>query len=120
MDMNLRSRARRYILNSAVITASGTYTYRKVSVTGAQDWIARGPFESAIGYEETAEIASEVLEVRVSMNRTTIRMEAGDEALVFRLALPPGERRIDPALKGKARRQYIVQHLEIGILERTA
>jgi hypothetical protein len=45
------------------------------------------------------------------VNRITIKMEPGDEALVFRLVLPPGTPRIDPKDKGA-----IAQHVKAGQL----
>ena len=33
---------RRYILNSAVITNPGTYTYTLLTVEQAKDWLAKG------------------------------------------------------------------------------
>lgn len=109
----------RYLLNSAVITSPGTYNYRPVTPAEAKEWAAGG-FRSTIGYEQTAEALSQILGTTVPVDRTTIRMEPGDEALVFRLILPPGTLRIDPGDKGRLAQAVIDGHFEIGLLIRTA
>jgi hypothetical protein len=80
----------RYILNSAVITAPGTYEYRVIDRNLARAWAGQGPFVSTIGYPETAAFAGEILDVPVPANRIMVSMVPGDEALVVRLVLPPG------------------------------
>ena len=56
----------------------------------------------------------------MEVNRKTITMEAGDEALVFRLAFPPGTPRIDPGGKGKLSQAILAGHYELGLLVRLA
>ena len=107
----------RYILNSAVITAPGTYTYRLIGRNEARAW-TQAPFESAIGYDQTAEALTELLGVPVAVNRIFVDMEAGDEALVFRLKLPHGSPRIDPGDKGRLSNALIAGHFELGLLYR--
>jgi hypothetical protein len=108
----------RYILNSAVITSPGIYAYRLVSPDEARAWAQAGPFISTIGYAETAAFAAELLGVPVPTNRTTVRMEPDDEALVVRIVLPPGSSRIDPADKGRLGRLILEGHFELGLLTR--
>lgn len=62
----------------------------------------------------------ELLGVEIAVDRRTIQMQPGDEALVFRLALPPGTPRIDPRDKGALGRALIAGHYELGILRREA
>lgn len=112
----------RYILNSAVITSEGTYTYRLIRPHEAVDWMAADPPPlSTIGYAETAAALEELVGVPVAVDRRTIEMQPGDEALVFRLRLPPGSPRIDPRDKGRlgalVRDPSVV---ELGVLRRTA
>lgn len=105
----------RYVLNSAVITEPGTYTYTMTDAAGAGAWIAEGAFESTIGYQETADALATVLGVHVPVDRRQIRMQAGDEALVFRLTV----RLADPSVKGRlGDPAWIVANSEIGILRR--
>jgi hypothetical protein len=82
----------RYILNSAVITGAGTYTYRLITPEDARTWLADGPYTSTIGYEET------------------------QEALVIRLAPSMGGRRIDPSRKGKLTPDEVLASFELGLL----
>ena len=103
----------RYILNSAVITSPGRYGYRLVGVEEARAWARHGDFISAIGYAETAEVLSAVLGVEVPAQRIEVRMEPGDEALVFRLKSRP-----DPSSKGTLGPEFVAQHAELGLLVR--
>lgn len=108
----------KYILNSAVLTAQGTFRYTHVSREEAQAWFSAGPVVSTIGYQETAEALSQLLGSSVDVNRVTIQMQPGDSALVFRLALPPGSPRIDPKDKGRLGQEILAGHFELGLLER--
>jgi len=110
----------RHILSSAVITAPGDYTYALISLIEAIQWLEDGEWQSSIGYRETAEALSELTGIEVPYDRRTIVMRPGDEALVFRLVLPPGSRRIEPLAKAGLGRDYILANCEIGLLRRTA
>lgn len=109
-----------YLLNSAVITAPGRYVYRLVSPELAKAWASMGaaPPISTIGYAQTAAALSEILGWKVRVHRCTIKMAPGDEALVFRLVLPPGSQRIDPGDKGRLSKAIMAGHFELGILTR--
>jgi hypothetical protein len=110
----------RYLLNSAVITTPGVYNYRLITPKEAQAWYGDGnDVISTIGYEETAEALSQLLGHPVPVNRVTIKMEVGDEALVFRLVLPPGSPRIDPKDKGAIAEHVQAGHWELGLLRKT-
>ena len=104
----------RYILNSAVITSPGTYRYRLLSVEEAKDWLDRGGFYSTIGYEETADAFERIFGVRPEVRRELIKMNPGDEALVFRLTKRLG----DVSKKGHIGMEEVLANLEIGLLER--
>jgi len=109
----------RYILNSAVITSPGHYIYFLIGPEEARRWLtARSYPESTIGYEETAEALSQLLNAHIPVNRKTIEMRAGDEALVFRLVLPPGSPRIDPKDKGQIMSHVRAGHWELGLLKK--
>jgi len=110
----------RYILNSAVVTSPGDYRYTLLTVDEARSWVSDGPYLSTMGYQETAELAQEILGAPVPMNRVMIRMEPGDEALVVRINLPPGSPRLNPRDKGRLREVLRQQQIEIGLLKRTA
>lgn len=107
----------RYILNSAVLTAFGQYDYEPLTPRQAREWAKRG-FQSTVGYEQTAEALGQILEQPVPVDRRTIKMQPGDEALVFRLAFPPGTPRIDPGNKGRLQQEVLAGHFELGLLRR--
>lgn len=113
-----------YILNSAVITAPGTYKYYLVTINYGRVWLNEHNWKSAIGYQETADALEEATgmngkysPIKIPVNRQIIKMEEGDEALVFRLVFPSGYRP-DPAQKGKLGYDFIHDNCEIGILRR--
>ena len=107
----------KYVLNSAVITAPGTYEYKRITSVEAQLWLQAGGWESCIGYAETAEALSRIAGISVPVSRKVITMRAEDEALVFRLVFPQGYRP-DPAQKGSMGLGFILANCEIGILRR--
>jgi hypothetical protein len=103
----------RFILNSAVLTSPGRYSYRLVGVEEARSWAKRGEFISAVGYQETAEALSTLLGVEVPAQRVEIQMQPGDEALVFRLRVRP-----EPGKKGGLGQDFLLEHAEFGLLVR--
>jgi len=106
----------RYILNSAVITSPGTYTYRLISLDEAKKWLSKGPFVSTLGYQETAMALTALTDVPCDTNRKIIQMQVSDEALVFRLTC-----RLDnPSLKGQLSTEFVLNNCEIGILKKEA
>ena len=110
----------RYILNSAVITAPGRYVYRLVSINDAVEWALAGAYRSAVGYEQTADALTEILAQPVTVDRSMIIMEVGDEALVFRLVFPAGTPRIEPGDKGRLWQAILQGHYELGLMTREA
>lgn len=107
----------RYILNSAVLTSFGSYRYDPITSTQAKALASEG-FVSTVGYEQTAEALSQLIEMPVPVDRRTITMQPGDQALVFRLVFPPGSPRIDPGDKGRLSQAVLAGHYELGLLER--
>jgi hypothetical protein len=108
----------RYLLNSAVVTAPGRYTYLLLTPDEARAWAEEGEFVSTIGYPETAAVAANILGRPVTIDRRTVKMQVGDEALVIRLALPAGSPRINPNDKGRLGEAVVAGHVEIGLLTR--
>jgi hypothetical protein len=91
--------ARRLLLNSAVIAAGayGDYRYSPATKNDLRDFIRSGPYESRVGYEETAAKIEEWLGIRPAISRELSAMAPGDVAMVVRLRYRLG----DPALKGR-------------------
>jgi len=116
--MGSRDVGARYLLNSAVITGPGLYRYRLIDVDEARRWLDRGAWRSTIAYAETAAALGVLTGLEIPTDRTAVRLEPGDEALVFRLVLPPGQRRVEPIAKGQLGVEYVLSHCEIGILAR--
>ena len=107
----------KYVLNSAVITAPGTYTYKLISLEEMKEWL-NGEWVSTIGYEATAKALEALTGIEIPVDRKIIKMQPGDEALVFRLVFPPGTKRINPKDKGSLSVDFVLNNCEIGILKR--
>ena len=103
----------KYILNSAVITGFGEFVYVPQTPEQATAFIPGA--ESTIGYQATADALSELTGRPVALNRVQIKMQPGDQALVFRLTC----RLDDPAMKGKLSAEFVRGNCEIGLLTRT-
>src|SRR3990167_8757180 len=106
----------RYILNSAVLTNFGSWRYKPLSRNEAVSWLLGDTWESTIRYPETAEALSLITGIYIPIVDKTIQMHPGDEALVFRLIFPPNSRRIPQQNKGKLEINFILEHMEIGLL----
>lgn len=107
----------RFILSSAVITAPGTYRYRRIDLQAARRWLEAGPHYSTIRYRETAHALGALLGRKIETRDEQVKMQPGDEALVFRLVFPPGTRGLPTDQKGKVSVQFILDNCEIGVLE---
>ena len=104
--------AKKYMLNAAVMTSTGTYKYEIIDDEAAHTWLeANQDWISMIGYPEATQALKALFGVSVPLNRASIDFEDGDEALVFRLS-----HRVDPGRKGKLGLDYQIQNHEFGIL----
>lgn len=75
----------RYLLNSAVITGPGEYSYRLVTAEEAAAWLKEKSFVSRIGYPATADHIERLSGIRPELSREATSMRPGDEALIVRL-----------------------------------
>jgi len=74
-----------YLLNSAVITGPGTYTYQLATAEEAARWLQDHPWVSRVGYPATAAHIEKLCGNRPPLSRDATAMRSGDEALVVRL-----------------------------------
>lgn len=79
------------ILNTAVLTADGTFDLRTISLTEARELAAASDLDSAVGHDSTAAILSDLLGVDVPVNRQLFAQQVGQLALVFKLNGRPPE-----------------------------
>jgi len=110
---DLSGRSPVFLLNSAVLTSFGAYTYRPLALEEFKQLLPQSV--SYIGYPATADAIRILTGVSVSLNRGPIKMIVGDRAIVFRLAY----RVADPTRKGAITAQQILADYEIGLLEKT-
>ena len=82
------------LLNTSILTNYGTYEYAPIELEEAQELLQENEFESAIGHQSTAEILSELLQIKVEVNRTEYRQSVDDIALIFKLRSRPPEGKI--------------------------
>jgi hypothetical protein len=82
-----------YIINAPVLTNYGLWEFTgPLAPADAQQILSQG-FISAIGHEASAQILSDLLHIPIPTQRIRVAMQAGDQALIFRLLerLPEGK-----------------------------
>ncbi len=74
-----------YIMNSSIVTNFGLFQYKKIDVEDAKSLIKSYiNIESAIGYESTALVISQLLDTTIAQNRIEVKMNPNDQAIVFK------------------------------------
>lgn len=81
----------RYLINTPILTNYGTFDFKPITIDEAKSLMASG-YTTAIGHVGTADLLTKVLNTKVEANRIPIKMEKGDDAIIFRLKsrLPEG------------------------------
>lgn len=74
------------LLNASVLTDFGSYDFKEITVEQAKLLVNRpAGFASAIGHRSTAQILSNLLEVKVPEHRVRLHQQPGQDAVVFKL-----------------------------------
>ena len=84
------------LLNTSILTTSGTYTLQDITLEEAQKLVSDNTdnLDSAIGHQSTADIMTTLLGVPVLVNRQMFCQGIGQIALVFKLNGRPEEGKI--------------------------
>ncbi|MBK5253902.1 MAG: DUF1874 domain-containing protein [Peptostreptococcaceae bacterium] len=78
-------------LNGTVATTNGIYRIRDIDLESAIKLVNKHTYISAIGHEATAEIMTELLGVKIVLNRIQFKQEVNQMAIVFKLNDRPTE-----------------------------
>lgn len=73
------------LLNTAVLTNFGEFSYQPISIANAKRMIESNGYESFIGHQATADILGSLLEVSVCVNRAEYSQQGRMKAIVFKL-----------------------------------
>lgn len=82
------------ILNTSILTASGSYTLRDITLEEARDLVENNELDSAVGHASTAQVMTALLGVRIFANRQLFVQNPGQQALVFKINGRPEEGKI--------------------------
>lgn len=82
------------ILNTSILTVTGTFELKDITLQEAQQLVQDNEILSAVGHQSTAEILTTLLGVQIPMNRIMFEQEQGQKALVFKLNGRPEEGKI--------------------------
>ena len=110
----LKRKGQLYLLNSSVITDFGRYVYESIKIDTAAKMVKSMEFISAIGHQASADVMTQQLGTFIPSNRTSINMQVGDQAIVFKL-----KERLDEGRTYTSAEMQIMQ-TEWGLLTREA
>lgn len=82
-----------FVINTPILTDWGKYDFRGIFLSEVKKMLANADFMSAIGHEGTATLMTKLIGIYIPVNRIQIKMDPGDEAIVFRVLvrLPEGK-----------------------------
>ena len=82
------------ILNTSILTVTGTFELKDITLQEAQQLVQNNEILSAVGHQSTADILTTLLGVQVPMNRIMFEQKQEQKALVFKLLGRPEEGKI--------------------------
>lgn len=103
----------KFLMNSSVIVHDGIYELFSITIGQAKSFMKDKKVLSAIGYQETADVITEILGINVNASRNKVMMEKGDEALVFKLY-----NRVNKLDKGKLTKDFIRNNYSFKLMRR--
>ncbi|NLY81385.1 MAG: YddF family protein [Clostridiales bacterium] len=77
--------------NGTVATTNGIYRISDIDLESAKKLVDENTYISAIGHEATAEIMTELLGVKILLNRIQFKQKVNQTAIVFKLNERPTE-----------------------------
>ena len=80
-----------FLMNTSILTNLGTFEYVEIRQEKVVELMINNDWTSAIGHESTAEVMRTLTGLSVGMNRISVKMETGDQAIVFKLDSRPAE-----------------------------
>ena len=82
------------VLNTSILTDTGRYELKDITLEEAQYLAKNNTLDSAVGHAATAEIMTTLLGVEIPVNRQMFQQQPGQQALVFKLNGRPEEGKI--------------------------
>jgi Domain of unknown function (DUF1874) len=81
------------LLNTSILTTFGTFDFQPITLADAKALVKNNETESSIGHASTADILSELLEIKIQANRIEYLQSVDDVALIFKLKsrIPEGK-----------------------------
>ena len=109
--------ARLFLANAFALsmlqTETATIAIQAISLDSVRELLASREFINAVGHQSTAELLSQLLDMPIEMNRIEIKLERGDELIVFQLMvrLPEGKVYTKEELESLPFKFYLVRVL---------
>jgi hypothetical protein len=68
-----------------MVNLPANFSAREITLDEVRDLLSKVPFESGIGHQSTAMVASKLTGVPIHYNRTQLKLEHGDQLIVLQL-----------------------------------